>query len=146
MTAGAASDKERAEAMLKAVREQDANQVHFLLSEGANPNAVNIWQESPLHAAAYAGNLDIAAMLVKAGADFTAKDARGLTAMEVATRRSQETFSFAREPYADVAAYLKAEMDAATQRAETERLQKETVASDLAALKARNPKRFRLKP
>ena len=124
----------------------NAAMAQLLLDAKADPNVATPDGERPLHTAAHAGDLDVIKALVKAGADIFAKDARNHTAMDIATIRAAERLQFAQRPFTDIAEYLKQEMDAAAQRAEAARLQKETVAHDLAALKARHPERFRLKP
>jgi ankyrin repeat protein len=118
----------------------------LLLDSGADPNIAALDGERPLHTAAFAGDLPIIMALLREGADVTAKNGRGHTAMDVANFRAAERFQFAQRPFTEIADYLKEQMEAAALRAEAERAQRETVAHDLATLKSRRPERFRLKP
>jgi len=49
--------------------------VQFLLDNGANPDAVDDWNVTPLHNAAGAGKVDIVRELCEAGADTDARTA-----------------------------------------------------------------------
>ncbi|MFH1882965.1 MAG: ankyrin repeat domain-containing protein [Planctomycetota bacterium] len=45
-----------------------------LIAKGANVNAKDNWNWTPLHSAAYYGNKDIVELLIAKGADVTARD------------------------------------------------------------------------
>jgi ankyrin repeat protein len=129
-----------------AASRNNARITQLLLDAKADPNAATPDGERPMHTAAFAGDLEVVMALVGAGADVTAKNNRGHTAMEIATLRAEERFQFAQAPFVDIAVYLKKQMEAAQLRADAERAQQETVAHDIAVLKSRHPGRFRLKP
>jgi ankyrin repeat protein len=57
--------------------------VRLLLESGANPDALSGGGDTALHLAAYAGKLEPIRELIAGGADFTVRDAKGLTALEV---------------------------------------------------------------
>lgn len=118
----------------------------LLLGAKADPNVATPDGERPLHTAAFAGDLEVAMQLVKAGADVMAKNSRGYTAMEIATFRAEERFQFAQKPFVEIAVYLKKEMEAVQLRADTERAQQDVAARTIAALKSRHPERYRIKP
>jgi ankyrin repeat protein len=59
----------------------------MLLAAGANPSVQNTRKQTPLMAAAYQGDYDIAKALLDMGADRTLKDAAGKTAIDVAVER-----------------------------------------------------------
>lgn len=61
-----------------------AYQAKQLLIKGANPNARDGGQMTPLHAAAIHGELEVFRLLLDNGADITAKTVRGKTALELA--------------------------------------------------------------
>ncbi len=57
--------------------------VKLLLEAGANPNAVNPKGDTALHIAAHDGRLEVLRELVAGGADVTARNAAGQTALEL---------------------------------------------------------------
>jgi ankyrin repeat protein len=61
--------------------------VRLLLEAGADPNAKSRQGATPLHTAAYTGDLEIAEMLLAYGADPSATDAKSLTALDIARDR-----------------------------------------------------------
>jgi ankyrin repeat protein len=60
---------------LNAVTRNDLESVKFLLGKGFSPNVTNYYLQSALHIAILNGNLEIALLLMKNGADLFAKDA-----------------------------------------------------------------------
>jgi len=66
-------------------RDQDAIEaIKLLIARGADINAANGGGNTPLHGAAMRGSPAIVEFLLKAGADPARKNARGLTAMDIA--------------------------------------------------------------
>ena len=63
--------------------------VRALLDAGADPNARSASGGTPLHTAAFTGNVTVVRMLLAAGADVTAEDGRGHTPLDVARERSR---------------------------------------------------------
>jgi ankyrin repeat protein len=63
--------------------------VRALLDAGADPNARSASGGTPLHTAAFTGNVTVVRMLLAAGADVTAEDGRGRTPLDVARERSR---------------------------------------------------------
>ncbi len=61
--------------LFQAARKEHEAMVEFLLSKGANVNAVDTDASTPLHLAAISGNFDIVQLLLKNGADVNAKAA-----------------------------------------------------------------------
>jgi ankyrin repeat protein len=61
--------------------------VRLLLDAGADPNAKSREGATPLHSAAFTGDLEIAEMLLAYGADPSATDAKSLTALDIARDR-----------------------------------------------------------
>jgi ankyrin repeat protein len=60
-----------------------ADAVRLLLEAGANPNAVSPKGDTALHIAAHDGRLEVLRELVAGGADVTARNASGQTALEL---------------------------------------------------------------
>lgn len=71
-----------------AVYNNDAVLVDRLLAAGANPNARNDYNSTPLAEAAVVGNPTVIGKLLKAGADVEAANADGQTALMVVARSS----------------------------------------------------------
>jgi ankyrin repeat protein len=61
--------------------------VRLLLEAGADPNAKSREGATPLHSAAFSGDLEVAEMLLAYGADPSATDAKSLTALDIARDR-----------------------------------------------------------
>ena len=62
-----------AEDLFDAVKAGDVAAVHRLLRQGANVNARDSYQETPLHHAAYRGKTEVAALLIQKGAKVNAR-------------------------------------------------------------------------
>ncbi len=65
----------------------EAEIVRLLLEAGADPNAKSGEGGTPLHSAAFTGDLEIAELLLAYGADPNATDRKGLTALDIARDR-----------------------------------------------------------
>jgi len=61
--------------------------VRMLLEAGADPNPKSRSGETPLHAAAFTGDLEVAELLLTYGADPNATDAKSLTPLDIARDR-----------------------------------------------------------
>ena len=61
--------------------------VRVLIDAGADPNALNGSGGTPLHTAAFTGNIAIVQMLLTAGGDLTITDDKGLTPLDHARDR-----------------------------------------------------------
>jgi hypothetical protein len=72
------------EELIKAVRSRDIKRVKELLEKGANPNAKDKNELTPLHHVAEVGSLDIAMLLINKGANVNAKSFTGHTPLHVA--------------------------------------------------------------
>ena len=73
----------------RAVAQGDAATVQALLAKGINPQQLDEHNRTGLHVAALTGNLQIFAMLVKAGARLDTPDPLGNTALHYAAERNQ---------------------------------------------------------
>ena len=58
--------------------------VKLLLQHGADPNARDNWNYTPLHEAAIKGKIDVCIVLLQHGADPTIRNTDGKTAIELA--------------------------------------------------------------
>jgi len=56
----------------------------LLLSHGADPNALDNWNYTPLHESAIKGKLDVCVVLLQNGADSQIRNSDGKTAVELA--------------------------------------------------------------
>lgn len=63
--------------------------VRMLLDVGADPNARSATDGTPLHTAAFTGNVPVTEILLEAGADPSAADAKGETPLDYARDRGQ---------------------------------------------------------
>ena len=61
--------------------------VKMLLDAGADPNAKSATDGTPLHTAAFTGNVAVIAMLLEKGADASAPDKKGHSPLDVARER-----------------------------------------------------------
>lgn len=77
--------------MHKAARGTDDRLIQFLLQRGANFNARNADDKTPLHLAAEANNANAVALLLRAGADSESQDARGNTALHCAAEEGDDS-------------------------------------------------------
>ncbi|GBN01116.1 Ankyrin repeat domain-containing protein 29 [Araneus ventricosus] len=75
--------------LLKAAQKGFSNIVKFLLSKGAHHGVLRNG-ETPLHAAAYYGHINVLKALVEAGADVNLKNRRGITALGKADEGGQQ--------------------------------------------------------
>ena len=62
--------------------------VHALLDAGADPNARSASGGTPLHTAAFTGNVSVMRMLLAAGGDPTVADKKGQTPLDIARERN----------------------------------------------------------
>ncbi|WP_341792937.1 ankyrin repeat domain-containing protein [Rickettsia endosymbiont of Ceutorhynchus obstrictus] len=67
--------------LFKAIDEDKADVVKFLLKKGADSNIATSWGLPPLHFAAFRENLEIIELLIKSGAKINAQDVDGETAL-----------------------------------------------------------------
>uniref|UniRef100_A0A7C1CFG8 Zinc-ribbon domain-containing protein n=1 Tax=Thermofilum adornatum TaxID=1365176 RepID=A0A7C1CFG8_9CREN len=73
--------------LIKAVKSRDIKKVKELLEKGANPNAKDGDEKTPLHYAAEKGSVDIAKLLINKGANVNAKSCDGFTPLHVAAMK-----------------------------------------------------------
>jgi hypothetical protein len=71
-------------------RVNDAAAVRVALGAGVDPNATDGSGNTPLHAAAWPGNLEVVSLLLEHGADPNARNRRGVPVLHEAVRRGQE--------------------------------------------------------
>ena len=71
-----------------AVKGGDLTRVRDLLSQGADPNAADLYGWAPLHFAAYQGRAEVAKALLDAGAKMDVKDRQGFTPLHWAVYES----------------------------------------------------------
>ena len=69
----------------------------FLIDNGANVNARDHIENTPLHDAAGAGHREIVAMLISKGADLNARNKDGKTPIDLASEWQQETVDLLRK-------------------------------------------------
>ena len=80
-------------ALIDAITHDQVKKVARLLKNGANPNACeDELLFSPLHYAAAHSNVEIAQLLLAAGANLEAKDFEGFTPLETACLHSNRAF------------------------------------------------------
>jgi len=70
--------------LLEAARKGDARRVRELLDRGADVNARDVFDRTPLHLAAAFGHLDVAKLLLDRGADIDARESDGWTPLHYA--------------------------------------------------------------
>jgi ankyrin repeat protein len=63
--------------------------VRVLLDAGADPNARSASGGTPLHTAAFTGNVTVVRMLLASGADVTAEDGKGRKPLDIARERAR---------------------------------------------------------
>jgi len=73
--------------LLKATEQGNLQQVKSLLAKGANIDAKDDFDRTPLMLSAFGGHDAIAALLIQAGADVRAKAKYGQTALQFAVER-----------------------------------------------------------
>jgi len=73
--------------LLRAINAGDADEVKTLISEGANVNFVNQFQESTLLVAVKKNQIKIIPLLITAGADVNYKDAFGRSILQIAQQK-----------------------------------------------------------
>ena len=71
--------------LFKAIKETNLSSVNKLIEQGADINATNIDEKTPLHIAAFELNLEIVKVLINAGADVNAKDINLHTPIHIAS-------------------------------------------------------------
>ena len=81
---GAATSFEKNQAIHIAAERGFKKLMVFLLENGANPNALNLIERSPLHMAADIGRVDMASILIQNGAKQDLLDVHGWNARQVA--------------------------------------------------------------
>ena len=74
--------RELVEMLFKGVKENDLKKVAIALIKGANPNASEFMGMTPLH---YAESVEVAELLISAGADVDARCFMGRTPLRVAS-------------------------------------------------------------
>ncbi len=77
-----------------AAAEGDVNHVKELLKKGANPNAKDELDQTPLHLAAYEGRVDVVKLLLEYGADLTVKNKGGYTPLDLARKEGRREVVF----------------------------------------------------
>ena len=91
------------EGLLDAVKAGDIVAVRRLLERGANVNARDNSQETPLHHAASRGNTEVAALLIEKGADVNARDMNHKTPLHwAASQGNTEVAALLIEKGADI--------------------------------------------
>ena len=66
----------------------------LLLSHGANVNACDNWNYTPLHEAANKGKLDVCVVLLQNGADIQIRNTDNKTAIDLADTVAKVTYFF----------------------------------------------------
>ena len=66
--------QEATQNLWQAVADSDVSAAQVALAAGAEVNARNQWQQTPLHLAADTGHTDLARLLIEKGAEVNAKD------------------------------------------------------------------------
>jgi uncharacterized protein len=88
-----ATNEQRVGAIHAAAAVCDIEMMKLLLTRGANPNARQQMDYTPLHTAAGRGDVAMATLLLMHGADRDARAADGKTPIDIARDRGQETFA-----------------------------------------------------
>ena len=121
-----------------AANDNNGAMVALLAGHGANPEAVDVYGWTPLHMAADHGTVEAIRALVAAGANVQAQDRDGRTPRDRAVAQYKRTLEDRHFVCAE-------QLRAAELQLDAEGLKHEKAERDIAALKAHNPKRFRLK-
>lgn len=131
-------------ALHTAAQKSNTDMVNLLLRYRADVKIKDDEGATPLHAAAAAAAVEAAQLLVQAGADLVARNALGETPRDAAVKAAQAKTQG--KDFEAAIKYLQQAEIAHGVNPELETMRRETVASDMAALKARLPAGgFRLK-
>jgi ankyrin repeat protein len=77
-------------ALFQAIRRYDLEAFEWLLAKGADVNARDRWQQTPLHIAVMEGRADMVERLIREGADVNAKNYKGRTPLYFARTFNRE--------------------------------------------------------
>jgi hypothetical protein len=133
---------------LTACQTGDAKVVGALLKLGLVPNAINQFDETPLHAAAFGSHAKIAALLLQAGADVEARNKAGDTPLRLAIQTILSRRSFLeRGGYADATRTVEVLLNygGAQVDPESQSIAEKNGLKDILALLRKNRKRESVK-